>query len=125
MKVKLDENLSFRIARALAGLGHDVHTVIDEGLRGASDADLWQQIQKEKRFLITQDLEFSDARKYPAGSHAGILLVRMKPGSRKGLADRLLQIFQQENVEAWSSCCVVVTEERIRVTRTAAGPSVP
>ena len=34
MKIKLDENLPSRVASLLNGMGHDVHTVFDEGLAG-------------------------------------------------------------------------------------------
>ncbi len=32
MKIKLDENLPFRLATLLKDLGHDAHTVYDERL---------------------------------------------------------------------------------------------
>ena len=73
MKIKLDENLPDLAAAELRNLGHDVDTVADEGLCGSQDEVLWRAIQVAQRFLITQDLDFSDARKYPAGSHSGIL----------------------------------------------------
>lgn len=37
VKLKLDENLSRRSAERFRTAGHDVHTVTDEGLSGASD----------------------------------------------------------------------------------------
>ncbi|MBV8515170.1 MAG: DUF5615 family PIN-like protein [Acidobacteria bacterium] len=41
-------------------LGHDVHTTLEEGLAGRSDEDIWAASQSEKRFLLTQDLDFSE-----------------------------------------------------------------
>ena len=63
MKVKLDENLSLRIAIELRARSHDVQTVGEDGLRGRADAEIWQASQHEGRILITQDLDFSDSRK--------------------------------------------------------------
>lgn len=60
MRIKLDENLPISLAPLLKTLGHDVSTVDDEGLRGKPDFDIWQAAQSEARFLITQDLDFSD-----------------------------------------------------------------
>jgi Domain of unknown function (DUF5615) len=37
VKFKLDENPPVELVTDLSGLGHDVDTVIDEGLRGAAD----------------------------------------------------------------------------------------
>ena len=81
MKIKLDENLPAALATRLRGLGHDVETVREEGLEGKKDDRIWISAQSEGRFLITQDLDFSDARRFVPGSHSGILLVRLKNGS--------------------------------------------
>ncbi|HZV88082.1 MAG TPA: DUF5615 family PIN-like protein [Candidatus Binatus sp.] len=67
MKIKLDENLPLRLAVALRELGHEVHTLFDERLVGQSDKDIWEATQKESRFLVTQDLDFSDLRKLHHG----------------------------------------------------------
>jgi predicted nuclease of predicted toxin-antitoxin system len=64
MKIKLDENLPHRLAPLLNALGHDVHTMDDEGLVGRADTEVWEAAQKESGFLITQDLDFSDSRKF-------------------------------------------------------------
>jgi predicted nuclease of predicted toxin-antitoxin system len=82
MKVKLDENIPFRLADELSRLGHDVDTVASEGMKGKPDADVWKAAQREGRYLITQDLDFSDVRHFKPGTHAGLLLVRLRePGA--------------------------------------------
>lgn len=86
MKIKLDENLPFSLAIPLRGLGHDVHTTHEEGLLGHADREIWEMAQKESRFLITQDLDFSDLRQFAPGSHHGILLVRLRSPSRRNRA---------------------------------------
>lgn len=75
MKIKLDENLPHRLATLLRTFDHEVHTVHQEGLTGRADAEVWEAAQRESRFLITQDLDFSDLRKFSPGSHNGVLLV--------------------------------------------------
>ena len=64
MKIKLDENMPVQLAGILTSLGHDVETVIKEGLAGYSDPAIWDRAQQEGRFLITQDLDFSDIGRY-------------------------------------------------------------
>jgi predicted nuclease of predicted toxin-antitoxin system len=117
MNLKLDENLPRFLCAALAGLGHDVHSVLEEQLTGRPDADIWNAAQQEGRFLITQDLDFSDTRKFIPGSHHGILLIRLSSPSRSNLIFRLKQIFGSENVENWKGCFVVATERKIRIQR--------
>ena len=83
MKIKLDENLPDRLVAVLTELGHDVDTVHAEQLTGCTDPDVWSAAQAAPRFLITQDLDFSDMRRYLPGTHAGLLLVRlMRPDKR-------------------------------------------
>jgi predicted nuclease of predicted toxin-antitoxin system len=115
MNIKLDENLPFRLASRLPSLGHDVHTAQAEGLTGRLDAEIWEAAQREARFLITQDLDFSDARRFAPGTHHGILLFRLRSPSRQNLVDRVEEIFQMEDVTPWAGCFVVATERKVRV----------
>jgi len=117
MKIKLDENLPHRLATLLKKFGHDVHTLHEEGLTGHADAEVWEAAQKESRFLITQDLDFSDSRKFAPGSHHGILLLRLRSPSRRNLIELIEEMFQKDNVSEWAGCFVVATERKIRVLR--------
>lgn len=121
MKIKLDENMPAILADDLTGLGYGCDTVMEEGLKGQSDSRVWDFAQREHRFLITQDLDFSDIRKFKPGSHAGILLVRLDLPGRRALTNRIRQIFTTENVASWTQCFVVATERKIRVRRPADG----
>jgi len=117
VKVKLDENLPARLVANLASLGHDVDTVPDEGLGGQDDPPVWEAAQREGRFFVTQDLDFSDARKFAPGSHCGLLLVRLQVPTRAKLLRRITEIFAAELVEEWAGCLVVASEIKIRVRR--------
>lgn len=117
MKVKLDENLPLRLATLLKGLGHDVHTLPDERLTGQADKEIWEAAQRKSRFLITQDLDFSDSRRFAPGSHHGILLIRLHSPNRRSLVQRIGELFEKENVGEWLRCFVVATERKIRVLR--------
>jgi len=64
MRIKLDEDLPIGLSPLLGKLSHDVSTVRDEGLDVRPDSDIWQAAQREARFLITQDLDFSDLRTF-------------------------------------------------------------
>jgi uncharacterized protein with PIN domain len=117
MKLKLDENLPEQLAVALRQLGHDVHTVHDENLQGRPDVAVWQAVQTEDRFLITQDLDFSDVRRFKPGLHAGLLLVRLHAPGRLALTRRLTALFSTEPVESWARCFVILTDHKLRLRR--------
>jgi predicted nuclease of predicted toxin-antitoxin system len=99
MKIKLDENLPTSLVEDLSALGHDVDTAPSEGLAGRPDPDVWRAAQTAERFLITQDLDFSDVRVFAPGTHHGLLLVRLQQPGRAALRARVRQLFQQEQVE--------------------------
>ncbi|WP_436611369.1 DUF5615 family PIN-like protein [Sorangium sp. So ce1024] len=79
MRIKLDENLPSSLVEALAQLGHDVDSVPQERLQGSSDPDIWAAAQAEGRFLVTQDLDFSDVRQFAPGTE--------RKRNRKGARD--------------------------------------
>ena len=115
MKIKLDENLPARLARALEKLGHDTDTIPEERLAGRSDLQVWAAAQEAERFLITQDLDFSDTRRFTPGTHHGMLLVRLRDPGRNALLKRVHGLFQTEDVENWKRGFVVVTDRKLRV----------
>ena len=117
MKFKLDENLPLQIAIELRARTHDVQTVGEEGLTGRANADIWRAAQREGCILITQDLDFSDTRKFQPGTHHGVVLIRLQSPSRRNLIARTTELFEAENVSGWASCFVVVTERKIRVKK--------
>jgi predicted nuclease of predicted toxin-antitoxin system len=89
VKIKLDENLPDRLVSVLAGLAHDVDTVRGEHLTGRADPDVWSAAQAAQRFLITQDLDFSDVRRYTPGTHTGLLVVRLTTRSQRVIRARI------------------------------------
>lgn len=117
MRIKLDENLPIALRELLTRAGHDVDTSPQENHTGAEDSELWQAAQAAERFLITQDLDFSDIRSFPPGSHFGLLLIRLDHPSRSELLEKMRQILETEEFESWMRCLVVVTEHKIRVRR--------
>ena len=117
MKVKLDENLPLALSSVLSNLGYDVDTVIDEGLAAQDDDAVWHATQQAQRLLVTQDLDFSDIRKFRPGTHCGLVLVRLRDPSRAALIERVRGIFSNEAVEEWAGCFVVATEHKLRVSR--------
>ena len=115
MRLKLDENMPLDAVSLLAAAGHDVHSVHDEALAGATDHLVFEACRRELRLLITLDLDFSDVRAYPPGSHPGIVVLR--PGSPD--RDRIVSLLRRvepmlAREELWG-CLAIVEDERVRV----------
>jgi predicted nuclease of predicted toxin-antitoxin system len=81
---------------------------------------VWKAAQRGGRFLITQDLDFSDIRRFRPGTHHGLLLVRLRVPGRTALVRRVQSLFEEEDVERWRGCFVVVTDTKLRVRRSEA-----
>jgi predicted nuclease of predicted toxin-antitoxin system len=117
MKIKLDENLPTRLMAVLERQGHEVDTVATEGLTGKPDADVWASARRERRFFITQDLDFSDIRQFQPGTHPGLLLVRLREPGANALLERVSTVVQADALESWAGCFVVLTEHKLRIKR--------
>ena len=65
MRLKLDENFDLRIVPVLAQRGHDVEDVYGENLSGSRDKAIYEACIRERRTLITLDLDFSNPFRFP------------------------------------------------------------
>ncbi len=117
MKLKLDESLSRYLKPALISAGHDVATTADEGLLSQPDPTVAQAAATEDRMLLSLDLEFADLRKYPPGSHPGVILFR--PATFSALAvNRFVEEFVRDaDLTEFARCVVIVEPHRVRVRR--------
>jgi predicted nuclease of predicted toxin-antitoxin system len=99
----------------LTGLGHDVLTAADENLLSRPDIEVAASASREGRILLSLDIEFADLRKYPPGSHPGIVLFR--PASLGPLSvNRFVERFARStDLSALSGCVAVVEPRGIRV----------
>ena len=117
MKIKLDENLPLELVDLLTSYGHQVETVPSEQLAGHPDAEIFARTIEEGRLLITQDMDFSDRRKFKPGTHAGIALIRLRDPSRRRLVDRVRQILAIEKIDDWQGTFVVISDRKLRIKR--------
>jgi predicted nuclease of predicted toxin-antitoxin system len=117
VRFKLDENMPRDAASRLRDDGHDVETVIDEGLGGEDDPPVLQAATDEGRILLTFDLDFADIRQYPPGTHAGIVVFRLKNqrwATLKGPLDRLLA---RHDLDVLANGLAIVDGARVRYRR--------
>lgn len=117
MRIKLDENLPVSLVQSLSDLGHDVDSIYSEGLTGQPDEIVWRPAQHEDRIFVTQDLDFSDTRKFTPGTHRGILLVRLRQPGRMALLNRVTEFFRSEGSSDMMGSFVVLTERKIRIRK--------
>ncbi len=117
MKIKLDENLSRQLKGPLSQQGHDVSTALEEGLLGKIDVEVGAAAKSEDRMIFTLDLDFADLRKFPPGSHPGVILFRPRSMGPSAVNQFVLKFAQQTELSELSRCLAVVEPHRIRVRR--------
>jgi predicted nuclease of predicted toxin-antitoxin system len=74
---KLDENLPAQAVDTLRKAGHDVRTVLEQGLGGAADRAIFEACAAERRVLVTLDLDFADIRRQGVSQSPGMLVIRV------------------------------------------------
>ena len=116
-QVKIDEDLPCQIADLVAARGYDAATVIRQGWQGASDDELWPRVQNEGRWLITADKGFADLRLHPAGSHAGVILLRAFEESRRTYLELATVALDRLKLDDLAGAVVVVTHRGVRIRR--------
>jgi len=115
MRLKLDENLPRRLKALLGVLQHEVATAEDEHLLAQPDTVVAAAARNEGRILLTLDVEFADLRKYPPGSHPGVILFRPRSSGAVSVS-RFVETFVRETkLQTLAGCVVVVDTERTRV----------
>ena len=117
LKVKLDEDLPPALREALSSHGHDVSTVLAEGMGGWKDPPLWAAVQREVRFFITGDKGLGDIRAYPPGTHAGVLVLRPDQDGVRPLLRLAEQVLRRHRLEDLAGAISVATPRGLRSRR--------
>lgn len=117
MKIKVDEDLPKAVAESLRRVIPDTPTVLDEGLSGALDPKLWDAAQGEGRFLITGGKAFANIRKYPPGTHHGVLLLRPKDNGIFQMLTLIEDVLKLGNLENLAGCIAAASHHRLKVRR--------
>lgn len=117
MHIKVDEDLPPIAAEWLREQGFEVSTVMEQGMGGWKDAQLWEAVQEEAQFLLTADKGFADIRLYPPGNHGGILLLRPDEDGIRPILDLLKAVLVEVDLAELEGVVAVATSQGLRVRR--------
>lgn len=117
LKIKVDEDLSGSVAGRLREAGYLAESVVEEGLSGAKDSVLWRSVHAEGRLLITADKGFADVRKFPPGTHPGILLLRPDQDGVGPLQTLMGMVLREGPLERLQGTIAVATPRGLRIRK--------
>jgi predicted nuclease of predicted toxin-antitoxin system len=111
----VDESLPRAVARALTAAGHEALDVRDAGLRGHSDDDVFARAKLEERLLLTADLDFANALRFPPGTHPGIVVLRVPDDwSAAERAERLTAALREVGADQLRGAVSSVEPDEVR-----------
>lgn len=79
MKFKADENLGKRALALVRSAGHDIVSVRDQALGGATDELIYAVCVKEGRVILTLDHDFGNVLRFPPERGHGIVVLEVPP----------------------------------------------
>jgi predicted nuclease of predicted toxin-antitoxin system len=123
-RILADENIPPALSQALRTAAHDVQSILDLGLQGASDEAVLQAANKDDRILPTAD-DFGLILELSALAGTGrVILLRYQILDWKRIAAELtaaLEATAEEFARA-SALLIVVSEGQYRIRRRAGKP---
>lgn len=77
MRFLLDANIPVSCKEIFHEFGCDALHVMEAGLSQAPDKDIIEFAVKNKRILVTKDIEFGNVLFYPLSTHHGVIILRL------------------------------------------------
>jgi len=116
LKLLLNANLSPKTAEFLRKLGFDVKCLLEEGLGSITDDQVINIAKKEKRVIVTFDLDFGEIYHFREEGRLGIIVVRLKNQTVESVNKALKKFFKDigSNLDQLSKGLTVVEERRYR-----------
>ncbi len=88
----------------------------DVGLRGAADSRVAEFAAGEGRILLTADLDFPNALRFPPATHPGIIIVRLPDVWSPTLrAERAVAAIEEAGPDRLRGAIAIIEPTRIRI----------
>ena len=99
IKFLFDANLSPESAEFVRSLNYDTTSVLEENLGQISDEKVVKIAKKEKRIIITHDLDFGEIYHFKEEGKIGILVLRLKNQTVEATNDVLEKFLNKKVLE--------------------------
>jgi predicted nuclease of predicted toxin-antitoxin system len=109
--------------QALRRQGHEAVHLREEQLERLPDSDILEKARRERRIVVTFDLDFGDL--LAAGGHLlpSVIIFRLRDQTPSSVTPKLLEIVSHQGGELETGMLIVVEEMRYRVRRLPIEPA--
>ena len=116
MRLLVDEDLPRSLVQSLRDAGIEAQHVVDLGLRGRSDDEIFEHALAGKLALLSADMGFGNILRYPLGSHSGIVVARFPNElSTHALADAVIEALRHLTEKDLHGSLVIIEPGRVRL----------
>jgi predicted nuclease of predicted toxin-antitoxin system len=118
-EVLLDQNVPRAICEWLRREhpGWRVWHVVEVGLAGKTDREVYEWAQTAHALIITFDEDFADQRTFPVGQHYGVVRLRVWPTTVEMTQFALGRLFEEFTEDELRGCLAIVDRTHIRMRR--------
>ena len=96
----------------------EAHHVLDVGLRGRPDDEVFDHAFSGKLALLTADIGFGNLLRYPLGTHSGVIVARFpNEVPTRTLAAAIVEALGQITDEDLQGSLVIIEPGRVRLRR--------
>jgi predicted nuclease of predicted toxin-antitoxin system len=121
MRFLADMGVSMRVVEWLRSSGHDAIHLHDEGLQKLPNGEIFQKAIREKRIVLTFDLDFGEIVAGSGGGSVSVILFRLRNTRADFLVQRLKNVLERSTEELAQGAVVLVEDGRHRVRRMPIG----
>jgi predicted nuclease of predicted toxin-antitoxin system len=115
MNFLIDECVYYATTQLLRTWKHDVLTAQEAGLAGKPDEDILAYAVQHERVLITIDMDFSNIRRFPPKSYAGIIVLKIRPRVTEKVHKVLQQVLRDVDEKQLNKTLVIIDQSKYRV----------
>ena len=115
MRIIANENIFEPIIEWLRANGHEVISIREVGLSGASDDEIYEKAVKQKLVILTMDKDFSRMLRFPPEQCGGIIVVKIYRLSVNETTKFFSRYFKELDEEKIAGKLVIITQDGIRV----------
>lgn len=119
LRFLLNANISHETAEFLKSLGYDAKTVAQFGLERAEDIEIAKKAAKEKRILITLDLDFGEIFYFSIKEKIWIIVLKLRNQTVESVNKTLNWLLKTKILvkKKYQNTLVIIEEGKIRVRR--------